>query len=508
MSSKYFISTSIPYVNGEPHIGFAMEGIEADTIARYFRLQGNETFFLTGTDENGVKIYKAAHNHGVDTQALCDKYSQRFQDLKPVLNFSNDSFIRTTDKVRHWPGAQAMWKLIQANGDIYSQNYEGLYCEGCEAFLTEKELVDGHCPNHKKAPVKIAEENYFFKLSAYTEKLLEIYKKGEIEIVPEFRKNEMMALLEEGLQDVSFSRTRQSLPWGVTVPEDETQVMYVWCDALTNYISGLGFGSEQEENFQKFWQNEHAQRIHVIGKDIVRFHLAIWPAMLLSAGLKIPNKIFVHGFITSEGQKMSKSLGNVVDPFALVTKYGVDAVRYYLLREIPVGRDGDFTEKHFEEIYNAHLANGLGNLINRIVIMSQKNEVNVSEFEDVIGGEVKVAEVWQKYTEKMEGLLLNEAVNAMWELVDYANKKMDEEKPWVLKKENPERMANVLASLLEVARHISLMLIPMLPETAEKIRVIFGLNQIENIEKTKEWKGEIVNKLTEIKALFPRIEGL
>lgn len=506
MPKNYFITTSIPYVNGEPHIGFAMEGIEGDTIARYFRMQGNETFFLTGTDENGVKIYKTAHNQGVETQELCDKYSQKFQDLKPVLNFSNDDFIRTTDRVRHWPAAQEMWKRIKANGDIYIKNYEGLYCEGCEAFLTEKELIDGHCPNHKKPPVTIAEENYFFKLSAYTEKLLEIYKKGEIEVVPEFRKNEIMSLLEEGLQDVSFSRSSHSLPWGVPVPDNEEQVMYVWCDALTNYISGLGFGSDNDQNFQKFWQNDQSERIHVIGKDIIRFHLAIWPAMLLAAGVNLPNKIFVHGFITSDGQKMSKSLGNVVDPFNLVTKYGTDSVRYYLLREIPVGRDGDFSEKHFEEIYNAHLANGLGNLMNRIAIMSQKNEVNVSEFEDVIGGAEKVASVWKKYDEKMNSLLLNEGVNVMWELVDYANKKMDEEKPWVLKKTDQVKMANVLASLVEVARHIGLMLIPIMPETAEKIRVILGLNQLKSIISAKEWRGESVSELGKVEALFPRIE--
>lgn len=506
MPNKVFISTSIPYVNGEPHVGFAMEGIEADAVARYFRLMGKETFFLTGADENGVKIYKTAQAQGIETQALCDQNADKFKKLAETLDFTNNGFIRTTDQEKHWPGAQEMWKRIKLNDDIYMKTYEGLYCEGCETFMTEKELVDGNCPNHKKPPVPISENNYFFKLSKYTDKLKDLITKDEIKVVPSFRKNEILALLEEGLQDVSFSRTRQSLPWGVPVPDDENQVMYVWCDALTNYISGLGFGGKEDADYQKFWNNEDVERIHVIGKDITRFHLAIWPGMLLSAGVKLPTKVLVHGFITADGEKMSKSLGNVVDPFEYSNQYGVDPLRYYLLREIPVGRDGDFTRQHFEEIYNAHLANGLGNLVNRVVVMLKKNEIDLSNFEDVIEGEKIITEFWDKYKEKMDGLLLNEGVHVVWDLIDFANKKIDQEKPWVLAKNDIERMKNVLVSLLEVVRHIALMLIPILPEAAEKIRIMLGLDEITIIETENQWKGENFTSLNEPKVLFPRLE--
>ncbi len=505
MSNKVFVSTSIPYVNGEPHVGFAMEGIEADVVARYFRLIGKDTFFSTGADENGVKIYKTAHAQGIDTQELCDKNAQKFKDLGEALGFSNNGFIRTTDQKKHWPGAQEMWKRIQANDDIYKKTYEGLYCEGCETFVTEKELVDGNCPNHKKPPVKIAEENYFFRLSKYTDQIKELILNNTLKVVPDFRKNEILALLEEGLQDVSFSRTRHSLPWGVPVPDDDTQVMYVWCDALTNYISGLGFGGK-DADYQKFWDNDEVERIHVIGKDITRFHLAIWPGMLLSAGVKLPTKILVHGFITADGEKMSKSLGNVVDPFEYTKEYGVDPLRYYLLREIPIGRDGDFTRQHFEEIYNAHLANGLGNLVNRVVIMSKKHEVNLTDFEDLIDGEKTITEFWKNYKEKMDGLLLNEGVQVVWDLIDFANKKIDQEKPWVLAKEDVARMEKVLAGLVEVIRHIAIMLSPIMPETSQRIRKILGLGEIDSMEKVSQWKGEKITNLQKPEVLFPRIE--
>lgn len=504
MSNKIFISTSIPYVNGEPHVGFAMEGIEADTLARFFRLIGKEVFFSTGADENGVKIYKTAHAQGMATQALCDQNAAKFKKLAETLHFTNDDFIRTTDQVRHWPAAQEMWKRIQANDDIYLQTYEGFYCEGCEAFVTEKELVDGNCPHHKKPPVRIAEKNYFFKLSKYTAKIKELILKNELEIIPDFRKNEILALLDEGLQDVSFSRTRQSLPWGVPVPEDEDQVMYVWCDALTNYLSVLGFGGE-DANFQKFWNNAEVQRIHVIGKDITRFHLAIWPGMLLSAGIPLPDKILVHGFITADGEKMSKSLGNVVDPLEYVAQYGIEPLRYYLLREIPIGRDGDFTRQRFEEIYNAHLANGLGNLVNRVIVMSKKNAVDFQNFEDVIEGETTMVEFWKKYTAKMEGLFLHEAVQVIWDLIDFANKKIDQEKPWLLAKNDLPRMQKVLAGLVEIVRQIGLSLIPILPETAQKIRTMLNLPEIQMLTNQTQWQGEKVFALNEAQVLFPRI---
>ena len=372
--NPFFISTSIAYVNSVPHVGFAMESIEADSIARWMRFVGRDAFFLTGTDEHGVKIAKTAEELGLQTKELCDKNSDRFRDLKDSLNLSSNDFIRTSDQKQHWPGPIKIWNKMMKNGDIKKQSYEALYCYGCEAFKTEKELDEnGECPNHKRKPDPIAEENYFFKLSKYSEQIAELIETDTLRIVPEFRKNEILNLAKSGFHDISFSRPADKLPWGVPVPGDDTQTMYVWCDALTNYISGLDYGQKDESQYEKYWVN--GETMHVIGKDILRFHAGIWIGMLLSAGEPIPDNIFVHGFLTSEGEKMSKSLGNAVDPFAEVETYGADALRYFLLREVPIGRDSDFTRQRFEDNYQAHLANGLGNLSSRIHKLCERNEV-------------------------------------------------------------------------------------------------------------------------------------
>ena len=353
---KFYISTSIAYANAPPHLGFALELVQADVLTRYQRSLKKDIFFLTGTDEHGAKVVKAAERAPKTPKDFVDEISWKFKALAKVLDISNDDFIRTSDQKRHWPEVRKVWLKLKENGDIYKKKYQGLYCVGCEAFITKKDLADGKCRIHQKEPEVIKEENYFFRLSRYSKMITEILRMGKINIIPETRKNEMLSFVGQGLEDISFSRPRKDLKWGIPVPNDETQTIYVWADALTNYLSGA--------------KNRWPADIQCIGKDILKFHSLIWPGMLLSLGLPLPKVILVHGFITVAGQKMSKSLGNVIDPFELVKKYGTDAVRYFLLREIPPTEDGDFTYEKFEGRYNADLAKGLGNLAARVITMA------------------------------------------------------------------------------------------------------------------------------------------
>src|SRR3989344_1895241 len=359
-AKKFYITTAIAYTNARPHLGHALEFIQADVLARYHRLAGDDTWFLTGTDEHGTKIARAAEAAGKPEQEFVDEITKAFINLDEKLNISNDDFIRTTDRNRHWPAVIKLWNKLVENGDLYKKEYEGLYCVGHEAFIKKSELVDGFCPIYKTEPEKIKEENWFFKLSKYKKEIKERIKSDELRIVPESRKNELLNLLDDA-EDVSFSRPSKDLKWGIPVPGDDTQTMYVWADALTNYISAVGYADETEQ-FKKYWPVD----VHLIGKDILRFHALYWPAMLLSAGLDLPKAIYVHGFITVEGEKMSKTVGNVIDPFELIEKYGSDVVRYFLLREIPSTEDGDFSFKKLEDRYNGDLANGLGNLVQRV----------------------------------------------------------------------------------------------------------------------------------------------
>ena len=368
--AKFYITSSLPYTNANPHIGFALEIIQTDVLARYQRQQDKDVFFLTGTDEHGTKVAKTAKDAGVSPREFTNKISGKFLELTKTLNISNDNFIRTTDQKQHWPSVRVVWEKLQESGDLEKRIYEGLYCSGCEVFITEKELVNGQCPIHKKEPEKVQEENWFFGLSKYGLQLKEKIEKDELRIVPEGRKKEVLSLINQGLEDISFSRPKEKLQWGIPVPGDDTQVVYVWADALVNYISALGY--PKGEKFKKYWPAD----VHVVGKDILRFHATIWPAMLLSLGIELPKTIFVHGFITADGQKMSKSLGNVIDPFELVEKYGTDAVRYFFLREIPSTEDGDFSYEKFEVRYNADLASGLGNLVARVVTLATKEISN------------------------------------------------------------------------------------------------------------------------------------
>ncbi len=453
-------------MNGEPHIGFAMEAVEADAIARYQRLLGKETFFLTGTDEHGSKLAETAKEQGLKPQELCDQNSAKFKELTQILNLSNDDFIRTSDQKRHWPAVQKLWQKLVEKGDIYKGEYEGLYCVGCESFITEKELVDGKCPHHDKEPEKVSEENYFFKLSKYSKQVADLIRSKKLNIVPDFRANEILYLCDQGLKDVSFSRPREVLNWGVPVPDDDSQVMYVWCDALTNYISAIGY-AEETEQFKKLWPCD----CHVIGKDILRFHAAIWIGMLISAGIELPKSELVHGWIHTKGERMSKSKGNVISPFDLVDEYGVDAVRYYLLSEIPMGKDGDFTYARFEEKYVADLANSLGNLVNRVIVMTQKYFDSVVP-EAKISPEIKKIqdEALKKYHQEMEGYMLHKGAGKAFSLVHFANKYIDEKAPWTLAKEGKdEELKSVLFNLLQLVSQVAVLLIPFIPQSIEKI---------------------------------------
>lgn len=490
------------YANGNPHIGFAFELVLADVLARYHRLLGEDTRFLTGTDEHGSTVVKASDKNNKSPKEYVDEVAVKVQGLAKILNISNDDFIRTSDQVRHWPAAQKIWNLIKE--DLYKKNYEGLYCVGHEAFIKKSDLVDGVCPLHKTEPEKIGEENWFFKLTKYKKEVKKKIESGEMKVVPETRKQEILNLIDDA-EDVSFSRPSKDLRWGIPVHGDDTQTMYVWADALTNYISALGYGSSrfnlEEEGlnlFERFWPAD----VHLVGKDILRFHAMIWPAMLLSAGLPLPKAIYVHGFITVDGEKMSKTIGNVVDPFEAVQKYGAEVVRYFLLREIPSGDDGDFSYKKLEERYNGDLANGLGNLVQRVVTLIENNLDGELIFDSKkIDSGFK--QTWftlsgQVYFERFE---LHKALEQIWKVIDASNQYIDEKKPWVEVKESPEKFLETMTVLVAMIHHISWLLQPFMPETVDKIAKIFG-DDLSNKEIPENYKF-IVKKG---EGLFPRLK--
>ncbi len=504
MTSKkpFYLTTAIAYTNAGPHLGFALELIEADAIARYRRLAGDDVYFVTGTDEHGIKNYNTAKAAGVDTLAFVQGNADIFKRLKGILDLSYDDFIQTTDRERHWPAAQKLWRKLEERGDITLKEYEGLYCEGCELFLKETELESGLCPIHKKAPQLAKEANYFFRLSKYSQRIVELIEGGTLRLIPESRQAEFLNMAKEGLHDVSFSRPRSVLPWGIDVPGDPSHVMYVWCDALTNYISALDYANDGPL-FQKYWPAQ----VHVIGKDIVRFHAGVWIGMLLSAEIDLPKSILIHGFVTHNGEKMSKSLGNVVDPIQTAEKYGVDALRYYLLREIPTGKDGDYSDSLFVERYNSDLANNLGNLVNRLHTLVSRNAIEAFRFDQHQQAcQAKTEQAWAAYRQAMDGYDLHGGVAACWELVNFANKRLEEEKPWSTIKTDRERGVATLCNLLEALRHITLMLHPLLPGAAQKIRAQIGL-LTDPLEEAQQWGGAGGwSKLGEQAILFPRRE--
>jgi methionyl-tRNA synthetase len=497
-SNTFYVTTSIAYVNAAPHVGFAMEMLQADALARFNRLEGKDVYFLTGTDEHGLKIAQAAEAQGSWPQEFANEIAARFMDLGVKLGLSNDDFVRTTDE-KHMEFAKEMWKKLDAAGDLYKDNYEGLYCVGCEKYIKEKELEDGKCPYHKKAPEKVEEENYFFRLSKYSDDIKKKIVSDEIKVVPESRKNEVLNMFEDGLTDVSFSRPRDSVKWGVDVPGDESQLMYVWCDALTNYMSVI--------DREKFWPAD----VHLIGKDILRFHALIWIGMLMSAGYDLPKTIMVHGYITSEGQKMSKSLGNVKDPFEYIEKNGQAALRYFLLREIPTLGDGDFSQERFDIVYNDDLANTYGNLVSRVLAMNKKYfEGKVPEKGGDDGFEIKVGQAWVDYEKHFAEYDLKKALEVILDLGFSANKYVEDSKPWVLAKEDEAKLSVVIYNLLELIRQLGLMLLPFIPDKAAQVLRLFdptfevkGFSWIGQKDFGMLKSGQ---ELGETEILFPRLE--
>ncbi|TSC94653.1 MAG: methionyl-tRNA synthetase [Parcubacteria group bacterium Licking1014_1] len=469
-NKKFYITTSIPYTNAPPHAGFALEIIQADVLARYRAQQGCDVFFLTGTDEHGQKTLKAAEAAGKEPLEFANEISGKFKELTEILNISNNDFIRTTDKERHLPAVYKLWQKMEEVGDIYKKKYKGHYCIGCEAFKTQKELVDGKCIVHQKETESVEEENYFFKLSKYLSEIKKIIEKDKIKIIPESKKNEVLSMIRQGLEDVSFSRAKEKY-WGWSVPNDDSQNIYVWSEALSNYISAIGYKKETSQ-FKKFWPAD----IHCIGKDIVKFHCIFWPAMLLSVGLELPKSIFIHGFITVDGQKMSKSLGNVIDPFELVKKYGTDAVRYYLLREILPTEDGDFTYEKFEQRYNSDLAGGIGNLVARVLTMANKLTKNQKRTSSSYARaktknanqklKKEIEKIKKGYKKHLENFKFNEALKVIWELVSWCDKYINKERPWEGKKNARQVVSDSLFALKNIADLLS----PFLPETSEKIK--------------------------------------
>ncbi len=475
--SRFYITTAIPYVNAKPHIGFALELVQADVITRYQRqLLGNDNVrFVTGTDENALKNVQAAEKQGQSTADYVVDMSKRFQDLASALKISNDDFIRTTEK-RHIEGATKLWNACKAE-DIYKKSYTGKYCVGCEQYYKDDELENGLCPEHKTQPEAVSEENYFFKLSNYQSKLEKLISSDEFKITPQSRKNEMLAFIKRGLDDFSISRSHErARGWGVPVPNNNSQVMYVWFDALSNYLNALGY-AYNDKLYKEFWAGK-GYKLHCIGKGITRFHCLYWPAMLLSAGLPLPNEVFVHGYVTVDGQKISKSLGNTIDPVSLIEKYGYEPVRYYLLREIPAWDDGDFSEEKFKQRYTSDLANGLGNTVSRVTNMVEKfcqGQVveGMTEFDIVAEMEVYG---FDKALEK---------INANLRQID---QEIDETKPWDMAKRG-ESVIELVTKWVHSLRGLAEVLAPFLPESSRKIKEALG------------------NKINKIEPLFPRLNN-
>lgn len=466
---KFYVTTSIAYVNGDPHIGYAIELLQADVLARWHRRCGDETFFLTGTDENTLKLVQIAKQENLTPRQLADKYAARFEQLTETYALSNDDFIRTTDERRHHPGATQIWQKLVEKDLIFKGVYQGDYCVDCEHFYTKKEVVGGNCPVHGRPLEHRSEENYVFKLSAFTERIRDLITGGEYEIFPEERRREILSVLDGGLHDISFSRPADKLTMGVPVPGDQTQRMYVWCDALTNYVTGIGYGRDAKQ-FARWWPAD----LHVIGKDIIRFHAAIWPAMLLGVGIPLPKKLYVHGFITADGAKMSKSTGNVVDPFKVVEKFGVDPARYYLLSILPYAGDGDYSEEHFAEVYNTELANDLGNLVSRVLALIEKGfgaKVPSGTADATL--KEHVGQTHHELANLLADCRLAEAIGLLNKLVATANRYIDETEPY---KKDGQAKADILYGLAQVLAHLAILYEPFMPHIASELQRRLGLN--------------------------------
>lgn len=512
--TPFYITTAISYVNGQPHLGHAYEAILTDVMARFQRLAGKEVRFLTGTDEHGEKVAKTAEKNHMSPLAFADQNAQGFRDMTQNLNISNDDFIRTTEQ-RHIAAAQAIWARLKDQGDIYLGKYEGWYSVREEGYFAEDELVTDPDTGTKRTPNGtevewVEEESYFFRLSEYTEKLLELYEGHPRFIQPQSRCNEVVAFVRQGLTDLSISRHRERLEWGIPVPDDENHVMYVWLDALTNYMTALGYPDTDDRLYQTFWPADY----HVIGKDILRFHAVYWPAFLMSAGLDLPKAVFAHGFINVQGQKMSKSVGNVLSPDALVGTFGLEELRYFLMREIPHGQDGNFAPEQAIQRINADLANGVGNLAQRTLSMIYKNcgaripEPGAFSNEDKALLNKAYEEIVPAIISALEDFAIHKALESTISVANAADSYIDAQAPWVLKKEDPERMKTVLYVLAETVRCIAIAMQAVTPEAAGKI-----LDQLNVSEQERNFNAisasaalKSGSQIHKPEGVFPRLD--
>jgi methionyl-tRNA synthetase len=513
----YYITTSIPYVNGRPHIGFALEAVQTDTLARHHRLIGDDTRFLSGTDENALTVVQAAEVAGENLEEMVASNAEAFRAIQEPLQVFYDDFIRTAVDPRHFPGAQKLWRKCADAGDIYQRHYQGTYCIKCERFYREEELVNGTCPIHGTTPEIVDEENYFFRLSTYQDQLVELIESNTLLIQPEHRREEILSFIKSGLEDISISRQAlRGKGWGVPVPDDPDQVMYVWLDALSNYITALDY-AEDGELYDQYWRNAD-QKVHIVGKDIIRFHAVYWPAFLLSAGEPLPTAINVHEFLMADGEKMSKSRGNVIDPLELVETYGNDAVRYWLLRDMPRTNDGDFTYARLIGRYNGDLANDLGNLVNRSVGMLQRYRKGVVPAVDA-ARETPLKSIAAGIPSRVDAAMdyfdFRAALTAIWELVTGANRYIDDEKPWEIAKaaKNGDESADarldiVLADLVETIRLLGVHLAPFIPLGAERIANQAGFSlQDAGSKVDRAWTDVLAGEtLPKASPIFPRIE--
>jgi len=511
MAETFYVTTPIYYVNDVPHIGHAYTTVACDALARYKRAAGYEVFFLTGTDEHGQKVEKAAAERGEKPIDLADRVVTRFQKLWETLEISHTRFVRTTEE-DHRRSVAALFRRVQEKGDAYLGEYEDWYCTPCETFWPESQLMEGNCPDCNRPTERLKEPSYFFRMSRFQDALLQYIEAHPEFIQPVSRRNEIVSFVKEGLRDLSISRT--SFSWGIPVPGDPLHVIYVWFDALTNYITGVGY-PEEGGDFATFWPAD----VHVIGKDILRFHAVYWPTFLLSAGLPLPKKVFAHGWWTVEGKKMSKSLGNVVDPGAMAEEYGVDAFRYFLLREVPFGLDGDFSREALVHRINSDLANDLGNLASRVLAMLDRYRGGVVPRVVSFGSDgpdeelpEKLAEVLEAVAQAMDELAFHKALTALWGFVGLVNRYVDTTAPWTLAKdpEQAARLDQVLYNACEALRAIGLLVFPFLPCTGREIWRRLGINRPVDegkLEELQTWGGLPAGAQTERgESLFPRIE--
>jgi len=499
----FYITTPIYYVNATPHVGHAYTTIAADVLARHRRQRGEETFFLTGTDEHGSNIARVAEEEGLDPKAFVDRNSQRFVEMTRRLDVSNDFFIRTTDE-RHEALVQEFLQRIYDAGEIYEGTYAGLYCSRCESFYTEAELVDGRCPQHGIVPEFVEEKNYFFRLSAYQERLLALYDENPEFVLPRFRANEARSFIEQGLDDISVSRATQR--WGVPVPWDPGQVVYVWVDALINYWSALAFAREGDDLRERLWPEVH----HLLAKDILKFHCVIWPALLMGAGISVPKQLFVHGYLLMDDRKMSKSVGNVIEPLGLMDVYGTDALRYYLMRAASFGQDGNISVDGMHERYERELGNDLGNLVSRTTAMVaryREGKLPVVSGPGELAGEVDA--LAPKVAARLDAYDLTGALDDIWELVRALNRHVERSAPWELAKDEArsEDLDRVLFDLADGLRVLAVLLSPFLPETAP--RILDALGQDANLAFEGAQAGETVaaDGIEPAQPLFPRVDA-